>query len=306
MAQPLTTNFPPPNRITAWAQQMRHLRVFRAVHAKFDAARIPVLPVKGILSAHTLYDDVADRLLTDIDLKIRPADFDRVVALCAREGWRVVQRMRAYANVVFVVEGVYVDVEGYPSVPGLSHLTVDAMLQRARPSELLGFPHLLPSFDDHAVVLLLNAFKDKLIHTFVWAVRDLERLPAHRDFDAGRLVRILRATGTTTIGWIVADWMIRGRDIAGWNAVRDAIGARPPRRAYAAVFEALCKVAPRWQLAMRVVARVGADDLGDRARALGRMAWWQVENLASQWGDAPFRRNDPSTLAGTVHHERRP
>jgi hypothetical protein len=270
----------------------------------FDEGGIPALPVKGIVSAQTLYDDIAARILTDVDLRILPHDFDRVVALAARQGWRIVQRMRAYANVVFVIDGVFIDVEGHPSVPGLSRLTVDAMLRRAQPSSVLGFPHLIPDFDDHAVVLLLNVFKDKLVHAFVWAVRDLERLPLHRDFDPIRLVNRLREAGGTTIGWVVADWMARARNLSVWGEVRDAIGLRAPRPAYVALLTWLRERQPRGVLPLRVLTRLGADHRSDQARALLRMAWWQAESLASQWGDAPFHRNNPADLDGTISDER--
>ncbi|HMJ52418.1 MAG TPA: nucleotidyltransferase family protein [Polyangiaceae bacterium] len=291
------------DRVVAWAQQLRHGRALRRVLERFDEAQIPALPVKGIISAHTLYSDVADRLLTDVDLKIRRRDFDRVLALGKREGWRVVQRMRAYANVVFVVEGVCVDIEGYPSVPGLSRLTVDAMIDRAAPSDVLGFPHLLPSFDDHAVLLLLNVFKDKLVHAFAWAVKDVERLPSHQDFDPLRLVEHLRKAGATTIGWVVADWMVRERQILGWRTVRDAIGPRPPRTPYVALLQWLREMQPRGTLALRILARAGADHRIDQAGALLRMVWWQTEAWASRWGEAPFRRQDPAHLRGTIASE---
>ena len=291
------------DRVAAWTQQLRHTRALRAVLERFDAAKIPALPVKGIISAHTLYTDIAERLLTDVDLKIRPRDFDRVLTLGRREGWRVVQRMRAYSNVVFVVHGVSIDIEGYPSVPGLSRLTVEAMIERATPSTVLGFPHLLPNFDDHAVLLLLNVFKDKLVHAFAWAVKDVERLPMQRAFDPLRLVEDLREAGATTIGWVVSDWMVRERQVREWRAVRDAIGPRPPRPRYVTALRWLREAQPRGTLPLRVLARAGADQRTDQVTALLRMVWWQTEAWISQWGEAPFHRQDPAQLRGTIANE---
>jgi hypothetical protein len=288
------------NRVAAWTQQVRHTRALRTVLERFDAAQIPALPVKGIVSAHTLYSDVADRLLTDVDLKIRPRDFDGVLALGKREGWRVVQRMRAYRNVVFVVDGVCIDIEGYPGPPGLCRLTVDAMLERAQPSRALGFSHWLPDFDDHAVVLLLNVFKDKLVHAFAWSVSDVERLPASSEFDASRLASRLEEVGASTIGWIVADWMVRERGISVWSSVRDAIAPLPPRATYVGVIARLREMQPRGALALRILSRAGADHRVDRARALARMLWWQAEAWASRWGTVPFRRHAAEEIEGTI------
>jgi hypothetical protein len=297
------TTSPLGNRLTAWTQNVRHTRALRTVLETFDRSGVAALPVKGIVSARTLYGDVADRLLTDVDLKIRERDFDRVLALGTQAGWRVVQRMRAYRNVVFVVDGVCVDIEGYPSPPGLSRLTTDAMISRARPSNVLGFPHLLPNFDDHAAVLLLNVFKDKLIHAFAWSVRDVERLPQHPDFDASRLTALLRVAGATTIAWVVADWMTTERGISSWTQVRDALGPRPPRAAYIALLGWLRGMQPRGAVALRILSRAGADHRIDRARAVAHMVWWQAEALLSRWGDAPFHRQDPARLKGTVFNE---
>jgi len=293
------------DQVIAWTQQLRHARALRKVLERFNVAHISALPVKGIVSAHTLYDDIADRLLTDVDLRILPGDFDRVLVLARQEGWRVIQRLRAYANVVFVVDGVCIDARGYPSVPGLSRLTVAAMLERAQASTVLGFPHLLPSFEDHAIVLVLNVFKDRLVYAFRWAVSDIERLPSHRDFDAEKLVRLLREVGAATIGWIVADWMVRDRKVAAWRAVRDTIGPRPPRGAFVALLGFLRKVRPSDTLLLRILARAAADGREDQARALFHMAWFQTEAWLSQWSDVPFHRNDATNLKGTIAGELR-
>jgi hypothetical protein len=300
------TGIPPHrDRLVAWTQQVRHVSALKTVLSCFDRAEIPALPVKGIVSARTLYPDVAERLVTDVDLRILPRDFERVLAEGRRAGWRVVQRMRSYCNVVFIVDGVFIDIEGYPALPGLGRLTVETMLARARPSDALGFSHLFPDFHDHAVVLLINVFKDKLIHAFQWTVRDLERLPAHPQFDGEKLVSRLREAGACTIGWIVADWMVRQRHATRWSEVRDAIGRRAPRARYAALLAWLRDVRPQGTFALRVLTRAGADDPRDRARALSRMLFWQTEAWASRWSDAPYRRQDPSVLEGTILDETR-
>jgi hypothetical protein len=208
--------------------------------------------------------------------------------------------MRAYCNVVFVLDGVCVDVEGYPNPPGLSSLTVEAMLARASRSHLLGFPHLLPDFHDHAVLLLVNLFKDKLVHAFVWSVQDVERLPMHPSFDVGRLIDRLHESGASTIGWVVADWMVESRRIEAWRPVRAAMGSRPARLLYVALLRRLREMQPLGTFALRIIARTGADRRTDRARALLRMMFWQLEAWASRWGNAPFVRQDPAQLSGTV------
>ncbi len=292
------------DRLTAWALQVRHLEALRDFTRACDRAGIDVLPVKGIVSARTLYDDVADRPLTDVDVRIRPRDFDRVLALGRREGWRVFQRMRAYRNVGFVLREVMVDVESFPGPPGLCRVTVDDMIARATRSDVFGFPHLLPDFDDHALVLVQNVFKDKFIHAFAWSLKDVERIPERAEFDAQRLVGRLREAGCATVGWVVADWMARERGVAAWAEVRERIARRPPRARYVRAMQWLRSIEPRGQLALRVLARAAADRPVDRARALARMVWWQAETVTSRLGDAPLKRTDPATLGATIYSKK--
>jgi hypothetical protein len=287
-------------RVVAWTQQLRHTRAARTVLERLALDGVDVLPVKGIVSARTLYDDFADRLLTDVDLRIRRRDFDRVVALAKRAGWRITQHMRAYRNVVFLVDGVAFDIEAYVAPPGMVRLTTEAMIARAQPSFVLGFPHLLPEFYDHAVLLVMNAFKDKLVHAFAWSVRDLERLPENRQFTASKLAARLCDAGASTVGWVVADWMTRERRIAPWEAVRNALGCEPPRAAYVATLRRLRELQPLGALALRVLSRICADRPIDRVHALARMIWWQGEALASQWSQTPLRRKPSTELEGTV------
>jgi hypothetical protein len=287
-------------RVVAWTQQLRHTRAARAVLERLALDGVDALPVKGIVSARTLYGDLADRLLTDVDLRIRRRDFDRVVVLVKRAGWRITQHMRAYRNLVFLVDGVAFDIEAYVALPGMVRLTTEAMIARAQPSFVLGVPHLLPEFYGHAVLFVMNAFKDKLVHAFAWSVRDLERLPENTQFTASKLAARLRDTGASTVGWVVADWMTRERRVASWGAVRDALGGEPPRAAYVANLRRLRELQPHGALTLRVLSRLCADRPLDRVHALARMVWWQGEALASQWSETPLRRKPSTELEGTV------
>ena len=49
---------------------------------------IEVMPVKGALLQHWLYEDPADRPLTDIDLLVRASDFPAAHAVLADNGYR--------------------------------------------------------------------------------------------------------------------------------------------------------------------------------------------------------------------------
>ena len=46
------------------------------------------MPVKGALLQHWLYDDPSERLLSDVDLLVRPEDFGRAIERLESEGYR--------------------------------------------------------------------------------------------------------------------------------------------------------------------------------------------------------------------------
>lgn len=66
------------SKISAWARHVMHLRAARTFIEACEAEGIPVLPVKGIVTAYTLYEDPAERALRDVDVRIRPQDYVRV------------------------------------------------------------------------------------------------------------------------------------------------------------------------------------------------------------------------------------
>jgi hypothetical protein len=57
------------------------------VARRLAAHGIPVMPVKGALLQHWLYQDPSDRPLTDVDALVRPAQLEKAVATLLREGY---------------------------------------------------------------------------------------------------------------------------------------------------------------------------------------------------------------------------
>src|SRR5262249_43094813 len=148
---------------------------------------ISLLPVKGIITARTLYDDVSDRPIRDVDIRIRRRDFPRAVRIGLAQNWHK-QHVALLGQVLWQVDGIEVDVKSELGPPGLGALSMDEVLARAEERvEPLGFAHLEPEWNDHALLLVLNVFKDGL-RSAAWAIEDLRRTPKHPDFDAGLLV----------------------------------------------------------------------------------------------------------------------
>jgi hypothetical protein len=266
----------------AMHERARHeharLALERVLAACSDAG-IDVLPVKGILTARLFYREPAERPIRDIDLRVRPRDLARVERAAAKAGWPLLSRSWAYRTLSFDVVGFLVEFEAHVGPPGLCALPVDDMLRRAHPSIApLGVPHLQPELHDHAVLLCVNAFKDKLIDAFPGAVRDLEIVPTVAGFDRARFVKLAVESRVATIAWIVADWLVETRQSNPWRAIREDLDRVSRRSAYARLFRRAIgsRVPPRQ--ALRVIARAGSDRATDRFAALCLMA---VEPLAA-------------------------
>ncbi len=283
-----------PSKASTWARQVAYAHAAETFLDACEVANIDALPVKGIVSGSTLYDDRADRPLTDVDVRVAPRDLKRVARLCKTRGWPIVQRMRSYGTIVTIVDRVDIDVESHVGPPGLCDLDVNTMIARAQRSDLLGFAARVPSFADHAVVLIVNAFKDKLAGAFEWAIRDLERVVLAREFDCDALVQRLRETGSTTLAWITAEWMIRERNARRWADVRDALGR--PRRLYARTMARLTR-GPSDSLLLRILSRVAADRPMARVRSLAHLSAWELEAALSQFGPTPYNRGEVITHA---------
>ncbi len=262
------------DRATTWARHEAARAALRRVLALLDAAGVEALPVKGVVTAAWLYPDVADRPITDVDVRVRPRDLDRVARALDAGGLRPLAGRSPTGNLVYEVDRMMVDVEPRVGPPGLCALSVDAMLRRAIASDLLGFRCRIPDPTDHAVHLVVNVFKDKLRLAAPWSLEDLERLARHRDFDVDALVARAKEAHVSNILAVVAAFMAR-RDEA-WASIARRVGP-PPRRAMAALARAM-EASPESR-ATRTLTRFGGDRPRDWAIALfyaARIEWWKI------------------------------
>ena len=132
---------------------------------------------------------------------------------------------------------------------------------------------------------MVNAFKDKLIDAFPWAISDLERIARHPDFDAARLTRLAKESEVTSLLWLVADWMERTHDDHVWRGVRVLLGPRPPRPVYARLFQILLgKKTALSTSAFRVLVRMASDSPRRQALALASAAIFQTERWLEMGG----------------------
>lgn len=266
----------PSPETTAWVQQLLSAEALHAVVDLCASEGIDLLPVKGVITGRLLYDDVSERPLGDIDIRVRTRDLRRLLDAGRRAGWGIIRVQRAYANAVFDVCGRMVDVEATVGPPGLCGLTVDAMIARSTFDASLGFTHRVPELHDHALLLCVNVFKDKLVEAAAHAISDVERIARLPSFEPRRFVALAQASGATTLAWIVADWLARERAAEPWRLVREALPP-PPRPRYAALFRRWIEAGRAGSLRLRLLARVAHDSPARRAEALAALAAMVVE-----------------------------
>src|SRR5262249_35152120 len=119
---------------------------------------------------------------------------------------------------------------------------------------------------DHAIVLVVNAFKDKIVECPSYSLADLERLARAPEFDEDLFLARVGEARARAMTWIVGDWLATNPGSATWARIRERVASPRPRsaRAYARAI-----AAHPHALGTRLLARAGSDSPLDAARALG-------------------------------------
>jgi Uncharacterised nucleotidyltransferase len=262
---------------SVWARFILARRALEMVTHGLASHAIDVLAVKGVITSEWLYEDRSERPLSDVDLRIRPRDFEAAGRASRSQGWRIARRLRAYRSLVLDVPGagIAVDVESYVGPPGLCAVSVDRMFERATRAPG-GF--WIPDIHDHALLLTVNVFKDKMTHAMPWAIEDVARVIGVDGFDADTFIERIREARVTTLAWLVADWMIRHRNGDPWRDVRSRLARDARRRpAYRFVLRHLQAHDTEFPLPLRVLSRLGSDDRSRWPSALALAAASDIE-----------------------------
>jgi hypothetical protein len=254
----------------------------RAEHAlsivlpALDREGIVALPVKGIVTGRWLYRSPYERPMSDIDLRARSADIERIRAVCERNSWRITNRSSLYQNVTFEVAGASIDVESSVGAPGMCSLAIESMIARARRSaDGLGVEHCRVETHDHALLLAMNVLKDQVGRSFPWAIEDLVRVASVPDFAPAILVDRAWRAGAASALLGLARWLAKDRGSAAWSAVAERIGA-PPRPAYAQRVERALRDlrAPASRVLRTAIARSANDRISQRILSFATITLW--------------------------------
>jgi hypothetical protein len=115
-----------------------------------------------------------------------------------------------------------------------------------------------PDLHDHAIILVVNAFKDQMVKCPKWSLEDLARIGTRIEPEIF-LARVDEAR-LRAVTWIVADWLARERASTPWRVLRERLGASPPRPGYSgAIIRAIDAAQENHSLGVRIMARLGSD-----------------------------------------------
>jgi hypothetical protein len=134
------------------------------------------MPLKGVLLQHIVYQDPADRLLSDADLLVPPGRFDDAVRALRAAGHRIAPEGRAGTTTKGPSARLEVDVHRRVFPPGLYGLRVEQMFARGRIDEQL--------FDGVVVIPAPLDLYAHLVGNFAKGRHVAGDLPQLRDFSA--------------------------------------------------------------------------------------------------------------------------
>ena len=209
------------SNIRLYGELIRALRVLRA-------AGIPTLVLKGAALADTIYPDIAQRPMVDIDLLVRPADRDRGRAALEAAGYRFLpeprQRFSPF-DTEFTGEMGFRRGEGrlvelhWELTPSewlrrLAALEAEALWQEARPFEVSGVQAYQLSIRDTLLHLCLHLSAHGFVHENGY--RDIRQLLDYeRAFPWERFVARARQFRLTAICYFVLEALASAAEAPG-------------------------------------------------------------------------------------------
>ena len=256
---------------------MRAERALSELLPELAKEHVDVMVVKGVALAHCLYRDQSVRPISDVDLRIRPSDLSRVRSLARRQGWHFVQDAPVYDNLVLEIHDHQVDIEGHVGPPYVCAVGIGELFSRAVPQLFSsGFTALVPSLEDHALLLTLNIFKDKIATAATWAIEDVRRIVDAPGFLVETFLMRVHEAGVRTMTRIVAAHMVT-LGSGTWASILEALGPET-RPLYATLVRSQFRSESAASMATRVLARVGSDSPTARLKALTFAARWELRH----------------------------
>jgi hypothetical protein len=203
--------------------------VLRQVAAAARDAGVAVAPVKGVVLARWIYDDVAERPYRDLDVLLRRADLPRMREAARARGWRVRHVSLEMGELELEVDRLVVELHAEFGRRDLTRLSIDDVLARAV-LDRSTFSFEVPRVDDvdHFLLLVTNVTKKSYTYANPHQPADLERLLRRLEPRWDALAARARDARCLTALRSVAAWMA---DERGSPLFRRFVGGLPRARA---------------------------------------------------------------------------
>jgi hypothetical protein len=231
------------------------------VAATLEPTGIAVMPIKGALLQHWLYDDPADRPLTDVDLLISEADFPDARRALLAAGYRCTNHSNVGGAVFETRFGLMLDLHCRLFGPARYSLPTAALFARSvADGDLFGVPVRLPSPLDAYAHLVGKAGSDH-IHAYARErLREIQRLGHWLDLPADTIAEHLVGCGMRRVARYVLALVARNTNDPLSLRIVDALPADPLGGALARLADAILARVP----ADSTLGAVVAHSLNDR------------------------------------------
>ena len=184
------------------------VRALADVLALADSVGVTVVPVKGVVLARWLYDDLAERPYRDLDLLVARADLPAMIDAVTARGWPIRHRSLEMGELEFSIGRVTVEIHAEFSRRDFSRLSTDEVLARAVPDrETFPFEILRIDDIDHFLLLIANVIRKAFVYANRHQPADIDRLLAQLEPRWPELVARIETARFGNAVRVAATWM---------------------------------------------------------------------------------------------------
>ncbi len=225
----------PPSALANWARHQVAARALERTSDVLRRLRCPVVPVKGVVLARWIYDDVSERPLRDVDVLVPRAAFGDVLRAIRNAQLRILYETEELGELLFMSEGMEVEIHAEVGRRELTNLTVDDVLSRSV-TDTQTFPFAIQRLDDidHFLLLVANVVKDYFTVCNPHQPEDLRRMFDRTSERTTELVELARRVGFATGLYNTVAWMAETHRSASFATLLKQL-QEPPRPLHAAV-----------------------------------------------------------------------
>lgn len=265
----------------AWARHLVAERALVRVDDVLSKASLQYVLIKGMVSARTLYQDVSERPISDIDLRVVPGNLTRLIQVLADVGCKARVDSREYGARSFSIENMLVEVGVSIGPKGMCQLPIRALLERADTLSIGGRDVLVPRPLDHLLVACVNVFKDGLHLAFPWAIEDVRRGFMAKSFEEDAFVEVVKRAHARGLVRCVLDYLIDtgGEATARLRHARERLDPEGRYRFFSQAYRAVGRGPLR-----PVLSRCASDAPLDWPKAFGYSAWGAFVHGAARLG----------------------